>query len=241
MDVPAAGPRPRVTPQVLLGVLVIAAGVLFTLDNLGIVDADRYLQYWPSALVAVGLLKLWHAREGQGWLGGFVLVLLGSWMLLERLVDIRISLHDLWPLFFVFLGGYMVWRGLGGMGRGPVPDGRSRFSALAIMSGVVRRTTTPHFRGADLTAIMGGCEIDLRQASIAPGSEAYIDVFAFWGGIDIKVPDDWLVVNRTVPLMGGVEDKTQSPMSAAPTTLVLRGVVIMGGVSIKNASSRRDD
>lgn len=241
MDLSAPGARPRVTPQVLLGILVIAAGVLFTLDNLGVVDADRCLQYWPSALVAVGLLKLWHAREGQGWLGGFVLVLLGSWMLLERLVDIRISLHDLRPLFFVFLGGYMVWRGLGGMRRGPVPDERSRFSALAIMSGVVRRTNTPHFQGADLTAIMGGCEIDLRQASIAPGSEAYVDVFAFWGGIDIKVPDDWLVVNRVVPLMGGVEDKTQSPMPGAPRTLVLRGVVIMGGVSIKNASARRDD
>jgi len=241
MDVPAPSSRPRFTPQVLFGLLVIAAGILFTLDNLGVVDADRFLEYWPAALVAVGLLKLWHAREGQGWLGGFVLVLLGGWMLLERVVDIRISLHDLWPLFFVFLGGYMVWRGIGGATRSPVPDGRSRFSALAIMSGVVRRTNTQQFQGADLTAIMGGCEIDLREASIAAGTEAYIDVFAFWGGIDVKVPDDWVVVNRAIPLMGGVEDKTRSPMATAAKTLVLRGVVIMGGVSIKNASSRRDD
>jgi hypothetical protein len=241
MDAPAACSRPPFTPQVFFGVLVIAAGVLFTLDNLGVVDAEQYLQYWPAALVAVGLVKLWQVREGQGWIGGFVLVLLGGWMLLERLVDIRISLHDLWPLFFVVLGGYMVWRGLGGAPRRPSADARARFSALAIMSGVVRRTNTPRFEGADLTAIMGGCEIDLRQASIAPGTEAVIDVFAFWGGIDIKVPDDWLVVNRAMPLMGGVEDKTQSPLAATAKTLVIRGVVIMGGVSIKNASGRSRD
>jgi cell wall-active antibiotic response 4TMS protein YvqF len=238
---PALNPRPGFTPQVLFGLLVIVAGVLFTLDNLGVVDAGQYLQYWPSALVAIGLVKLWHAREGQGWVGGFFLVLLGGWMLLERVVAIRISLHDLWPLLFVFLGGYLVWKGLGGVRHGPAGDGHARFSALAIMSGVVRRSNTQAFEGADLTAIMGGCEIDLRQASIAPGTEAIIDVFAFWGGIDIKVPEDWLVITRAVPLMGGIEDKTHSPVSPAARTLIIRGIVIMGGVTIKNVDRRGDD
>jgi hypothetical protein len=241
MDAPIVNPRPRLTPQVLFGLLVIVAGVLFTLDNLGVIDAGQYLQYWPSALVAVGLLKLWHAREGQGWVGGVFLVLLGGWMLLERVVAIRISLHDLWPLLFVFLGGYMVWKGLGGVRYGPVGDGHTRFSALAIMSGVVRRSNTQTFQGADLTAIMGGCEIDLRHASIAPGTEAVIDVFAFWGGIDIKVPEDWVVITRAVPLMGGIEDKTHSPVSPVSKTLIIRGIVIMGGVAIKNVGRRGDD
>ena len=234
MDAPAVNPRPRFTPQALLGLFVILAGVLFTLDNLGVVDAEDYLRFWPSALVAVGLLKLWHAREGQGWIGGFLLVLLGGWMLLEGVVAIRISLHDLWPLFFVFFGGYMVWRGLGGVRRGPAAQSNSRFSALAILSGVGRRSNTQAFEGADLTAIMGGCEIDLRHASIAPGTEAVIDVFALWGGIDIKVPEDWVVINKAVPLMGGIEDNTHSPVSPVPKTLIVRGLVVMGGVSIKN-------
>jgi len=238
---PASTSRSRVTPQVILGLIVIVAGVLFTLDNLGVLDADQVIQYWPAGLVGVGLLKLWHAREGQGWVGGFFLVLLGGWMLLEHVVAIRISIGDVWPLLFVFLGGYMVWKGLGGARHGPVADGQTRFSALAIMSGVVRRSNTQTFQGADLTAIMGGCEIDLRQASIAPGAEAVIDVFAFWGGIDIKVPEDWVVITRAVPLMGGIEDKTQSPVSPATRTLIIRGIVIMGGVTIKNAGRRGDD
>jgi len=237
---PGPGSISRVTPQVFLGLIVIVAGVLFTLDNLGLVDAEQFIQYWPAGLVALGLLKLWHAREGQGWVGGFFLVLLGGWMLLEHAVAIRISIGDLWPLFLVFIGGYMVWKGFGGVRRGPPADGQNRFSALAIMSGIVRRSNTQTFRGADLTAIMGGCEIDLRQASIEPGTEAVIDVFAFWGGIDIKVPDDWIVIIRAVPIMGGIEDKTHTPASPATKTLTIGGIVIMGGVTIKNLTGRHD-
>jgi predicted membrane protein len=231
--------RPRVTIQALFGVMVIVVGVLFTLDNLEIIDARDYLQYWPAGLVAIGLLKLYQAaRSGRGWFGGLVFVSIGAWMLIERIVYVRIDAREIMPLFLVFLGGYMVWRGFGGRARPRGPDEESDFSALAIMGGVVRRSNTPNFRGADLTAVMGGCEIDLRQASIAPGGEAVIDIFAFWGGIDIKVPDDWTVVSRVVPIMGGVEDKTHAP-ATADKRLVIRGVLVMGGCAVK--SPRRTD
>jgi hypothetical protein len=101
------------------------------------------------------------------------------------------------------------------------------------MSGVSRGSNAAEFRGADLTAIMGGCEIDLRQASVAPGQEAVVDVFAFWGGIEMRVPEDWTVVSRVTPLMGGIEDQTR-PSPTASKRLQVRGFAIMGGISIKN-------
>jgi predicted membrane protein len=232
----AAPERPRVTVQALFGLMVIVVGVLFTLDNLDLIDARDYLQYWPVGLVAIGLLKLYHAaRSGQGWFGGLLFVSIGAWMLIERIVYFRIDARDVVPLFLVFLGGYMVWRGFGGRPTGAPSDGHSQFSALAIMGGVVRRSNSPTFRGADLTAVMGGCEIDLRQASIAPGTEAVIDVFAFWGGIDIKVPEDWSVSTRVIPIMGGIEDKTHAPKTP-DKRLVIRGMLVMGGCAVKNQS-----
>jgi predicted membrane protein len=226
-------PRPRFTPQALFGVMVIAIGVLFTLDNLDIVDASDYLIYWPAGLVAVGLLKLWQARAGQGIVGGLFMVGIGTWMLLERIVAIQIRVHDVWPLFFVFVGGYMVWKGFGGAKRPRSSDSNAHVSALAILAGVVRGNNSQAFEGGDLTAVMGGCEIDLREASIAPGTEAVIDVFAMWGGIEIRVPEDWTVVPRVTPIMGGLDDKTR-PAASASKRLILRGVAIMGGVGIKN-------
>jgi predicted membrane protein len=107
------------------------------------------------------------------------------------------------------------------------------------MGGVVRRSNSQTFEGADLTAVMGGCEIDLRQASMVAGGEAVIDVFAFWGGIDIKVPEDWTVIVRAIPLMGGVEDKTRVPPAATTSKrLVIRGIVVMGGVVVKNSAPK---
>lgn len=229
--------RPRITSQVVIGLMAIAVGVIFTLDNLEIIDARDYLQYWPIVFVAIGLLKLWHAiRDGHGWFAGLFFLVIGSWMLVNRVIYFQISGRDLFPLGLVFLGGYMVWRGFGGQRRGRTADGHARFSGLAIMGGVARRSNSQAFEGADLTAIMGGCEIDLRQASIPPGTEAVIDVFAFWGGIDIKVPEDWTVVTRAMPLMGGVEDKTRTPQPPPPVEkrLVISGIVVMGGVVVKN-------
>ena len=56
--------RTRLSPQLLMGLFIIVAGLLFTLDNLGLTHADEFLRYWPLALVAIGLLKLWQSREG---------------------------------------------------------------------------------------------------------------------------------------------------------------------------------
>jgi Domain of unknown function (DUF5668)/Cell wall-active antibiotics response 4TMS YvqF len=227
--------RSRFTPQVLFGLIVIAIGVLFTLDNLNVLDASDYLQYWPAALVALGLMKLWHAwREGRGWLGGVIFTGIGTWMLAEQVSYIRIDVRDFWPLMFVCMGGYLVWRGVAGPRRSRPVDGDAHMSAIAIMSGINRGGNSPAFSGADLTAVMGGCEIDLRQASIAPGTTAVIDVFAFWGGIDIRVPEDWTVVTRVTPLLGGVEDQTRPPQGASSKRVEIHGTAIMGGVVIKN-------
>lgn len=227
-------PRPRLTVQALFGLMVIAVGVLFTLDNLDVIDARAYLQYWPAGLVAIGLLKLYHAaREGQGWFGGLVFVSIGAWMLIEQIVYFRIDARDVMPLFLVFLGGYMVWRGFGG-GRPPRrSDGQSNFSALAIMGGVVRRCNAQAFRGADLTAVMGGIKLDLADTRME-GDSATVEVFAFWGGIEIYVPPDWTVTSKVTTLLGGFVDKRR-PTSVVPTkTLIVQGMVVMGGIEVKN-------
>ena len=236
--------KPRLTSQVVVGLMVIAVGVIFTLDNLGIIYSEDYLRFWPAALVLIGGVKVWQARKsGHGWLSGLIFLGVGSYMLVNHLVYIRLDARQIFPLFLVFLGGFLVWRGVfGRAGTLKTSDALHHFSALAVMSGTALRSNSQAFEGADLTAIMGGCEIDLRDASIAPNTEAVIDVFAFWGGIDLKVPEDWIIINRIVPLMGGVDDKTRPPIasSAPQKRLVVRGIVIMGGIGIRNRS-RRDD
>jgi hypothetical protein len=103
---------------------------------------------------------------------------------------------------------------------------------VAVLGGVNRGNNSRTFRGGDLTAVMGGCQIDLRNASIE--GEAVIDVFAMWCGVEIRVPENWSVSGRVTTILGGYEDKSRPPRDAATQRLVLRGMVIMGGIEIKN-------
>jgi predicted membrane protein len=223
--------RRAIVPQLVIGLLIIMAGVLFTLENVGVLDAQEYLRYWPAGLIAVGLVKLWQGRGGA--VGGFIFVFAGAWLLLQSMDIVRISLWNLWPLLLVFAGASMVWRGMYGPPRDlPTGDTHSTISAVAVLAGVNRGNNSKTFRGGSLTAVLGGCQVDLRQASIE--GEAVIDVFAMWGGIELKVPENWSVTGRVTPILGGYDDKSTAVRDSVTQRLVVRGMVIMGGVEIKN-------
>ncbi len=101
------------------------------------------------------------------------------------------------------------------------------------MGGFERRVNSQAFRGGEITAVMGGCSLDMRSCVMQPEGEAVINVFAFWGGVTIKCPPDWTVVLQGTPIMGGFEDKTIQPPHGAKR-LVIRGYAIMGGVEVRN-------
>ena len=230
------GPPPhaaRITPHLMFGLLIILIGVVSTLDNLDLVSAERFLAYWPAGLIVIGAAKLWEVRTGRGSpIGGVFFILAGTWMLLHTLDVVDVSIISFWPLLLVFAGGVVVWHSI----RGPRLRGEMAseavVNAIAILSGVQRVNSARNFRGGEMTAFMGGCAIDLRQATI--NGEAVINVFAMWGGIEISVPENWTVIDRVTPIMGGVEDSTRAPGSPQGHTLIVRGVVVMGGIEVKN-------
>src|SRR5687768_6190171 len=228
-------PRPAISAHLVFGLVVMVIGILFTLDNLNIMDGGLYLsRYWPTGLIAIGAAKMLESRQrGSGVMSGALFAAAGTWLLLHNLELIEASFLDFWPVLLVIAGVMIVWQGMHvGRVRPAGADHDSVISAIAVLSGINRGSRSSSFRGGELTAFMGACEIDLRQASI--DGEAVIDVFAMWGGVEIQVPDDWRVIGHVTPLLGGFDDKTRPPQSASAHTLIVRGVVIMGGVEIKN-------
>jgi hypothetical protein len=114
-----------------------------------------------------------------------------------------------------------------------IADDSGVFEATAILGGSSRRLSAANFQGGDATAIMGGCEIDLRDCG-SEGGPAEIDTFAFWGGVEIKVPDDWEVQVKGLAILGGYGDETRTIEGDGHKVLVVTGMAIMGGVDIKN-------
>jgi predicted membrane protein len=107
----------------------------------------------------------------------------------------------------------------------------STFSANAFLSGVEQDIESSEFRGGDASVFMGGAEVDLRRTTML-SDEATIDLSVMMGGMEIRVPRDWTVVNRITPVLGGVKNETRS--TPGGKRIVLKGSVVMGGVEIKN-------
>jgi predicted membrane protein len=232
------------TPQLILGLIVVFLGVVFTLNNVGLIDSEDYLRYWPSLLIIYGLVNFFERRTSSGRTWAAVWIVVGSALLLNNLELTRIRIWDYWPLMLVLVGFGMMrgsmsrHRKVGGfsgaIGSESVgSDENSIINGVAILGGYRRSNNSQDFRGGELTAIMGGAELDLRDASIKEG-EAVLDLFAFWGGAKIKVPEDWTISLQGMPILGGFEDKTRPPKSDTGKRLVIKGYAIMGGAEITN-------
>ncbi len=214
------------------GIIAIIAGVLFTLDNLDIVNSRVFFRLWPILFIVVGLNLLFNKQKSR--IAGSVFLIVGFLLLLANLDYIDFNVFDLLPLLLVLLGVRVIQRHRSRDESTPSdPDAQSTITASGVLSGVQRTCSAQDFKGGQLTAFMGGCEIDLRDASI--GSEpAVIDIFVMWGGVELKVPEDWRVSTETQPILGGVVDRTRAPKGGTEKSLILKGSAIMGGVEVRN-------
>ncbi|WP_245650011.1 DUF1707 SHOCT-like domain-containing protein [Millisia brevis] len=110
-------------------------------------------------------------------------------------------------------------------------------SAIAIMSGVERKGMWAVPDTFTAVAVMGGAEIDLTEAIFTAG-EVTINAFALCGGIEIKVPDDVLVQEDGIGIMGGFDSKVP-PTGDLPRAIVkVRGLALMGGVEVRRLSDK---
>jgi predicted membrane protein len=255
-------PNNRNTPKFVIGVFLVLMGVVLALDQLGLVQANHVLRFWPVALIILGLVML-QRGERQGALRALVVIVVGGWLLLNTLGLVSLDLWGfIWPLLLVFFGARIMMHNQGsGSNTSPDQPGAANPTAgttstgqtgpgyapaapnsgepvhaslFALLSGIKRRWGKSAFRGAEVTAFMGGCELDLRDALMSSGELAVVDVFVVMGGVNIFVPPNWTVSQEVVPLMGGVHDKTRSVPSNPAQHLLVRGTVVMGGVEISS-------
>lgn len=220
--------------RLLLGLTVVALGVLFLLDSAGALNADRAIDHWwPMLIVAAGILTL--AERPPSIVRGTIFTAVGVALLLFTADLLDESAWDyVWPALLILAGAVIVarWHGRA------IPAGASTEDVVrstAVFGGPKLVCTDKHFQGALLTAIFGGISLDLRDALPAPGG-ASINATAAFGGIEILVPRGWRISVRSTPIFGGLDDKTDhsEPPPANAPTLHVDAVAIFGGVDIKH-------
>lgn len=228
-------------PNLVVGLSLIFLGIALVLDRLGLVQAMVLLKWWPvlailfgaglvaQALTVLGTTDAADVRHQPVVSPGFVLFAVVAFLVVTH-VQRR---HE----------------------SSPSDAAADQVSVFVMMTSDEHTNRASHFRGGEVTSVMGRARLDLRQASIAPGEEVVLDVFTVMSRLELLVPEGWTVEVSAPRIIGRVRDErrpappdvssaTEAPdaleaiesPSPAPLSsrLVVRGLVLLGGVRIRS-------
>jgi hypothetical protein len=235
------------------GLVIVGVGVALLLDHLGVLPFGYLYRFWPLLLVLLGAMNI-MTQSGRAF--GFLLIVAGALLQLNKLNLLHLTFADVWPLAIIAVGLLLIWGSLETRGvlrrahrsksaaeafRQRIMDQTSEtdtsLNAVAVFGGCERRFTGQHFQSGRATSIFGGLELDFSDADM--DDEAVLEISCIFGGVEVRVPETWYVHSRSLPVFGGFEDKTrQTRVATTPgakrKTLIVTGLVVFGGVEIKN-------
>lgn len=110
---------------------------------------------------------------------------------------------------------------------------KERELVIAVLGGTGRKGRWSPARNNFVISVMGGAELDFREAVLAPGVTE-VQIYTVWGGVEIVVPPDLHVESHGFALMGGFEHAAEDAVDPGPgaPTLRVTGFALMGGVDI---------
>ena len=108
-------------------------------------------------------------------------------------------------------------------------EGRKLQNGTAVFCGTEMDFENVIFDGADLTAVFGGIDCDLRNAIIE--KDCVINVCCVFAGIDIFVPDNVRIVNNTNAVFGGIDVIKHN--KNFEYTIYIEGLCMFGGIDVK--------
>jgi len=203
-----------------LGLFLLLLGAAIILNLLGFeIRARDILSYWPLLLIFFGLDLLissfFRSRSAAGerktvfspgrFLCGLIIFLIGALYLARKfgyLADVKAE--TLWSVLLatmLIIAGISLIRGLSLAERS---GGR-----WAFLGGVKVGGSSPwKLESGSYFAFMGGIDMDLTAAEI-PDGETILDLTAFMGGIDVKIPPGLAVVYEGTAILGGITFKDQ--------------------------------
>ena len=107
----------------------------------------------------------------------------------------------------------------------------------AVLGGSERKGAWRPARRSRAFALLGGIELDFREAIMPPGVTE-ISVFCMLGGLEITVPPELNVELSGIPILGGFENNAGTGSPGGPT-LRIKGVAVLGGVEVKAKAARK--
>ena len=184
-----------------------------------IVPEFAFKQYWPVALIVVGIWFIF----GRGF---------GDWSNKRKMKNRYGDNYQTSPNDFNSDPTTDSQKSESYQSSNSVSD--EYIDSVAIFGGTKKNILSKNFKGGDIVSIMGGTEINLTNADI--NGTVVIDVTQVFGGTKIFIPATWDVSSEMAAIFGGFDDK-RSLVNVLPDrskVLVIKGTSIFGGIEIRN-------
>lgn len=220
--------------NVIWGLVLVAIGVIFGINALGIAEIDIFFDGWWTLFIIVPcFVDLFKDHDKVGSIIG---IFIGVGLLLgcQDVIDFNLVWKLSIPFVLVLIGLSIIFKDainskvkkeIKKLHKNNLQEYCSTFSSQEV------DFTKETFKGCSLSAIFGGVKCDLKDAIIK--SDAVIDVSAIFGGVTIFVPDDVNVKISSTPIFGGVSDDRKHKSKDNKNTIYINATSMFGGVEIK--------
>lgn len=226
--------------RLIAGVVLVVLGVGALLNQVTTFDFGSIISdWWPMLLVLVGVVQL--VTRSAPLAGALVVIVAGLVLEAGALGLLPVDFWELfWPVILIAIGASLLLPRA--MGHRASADSADSVSYFAAFGGREDRLASTSFQGGTITALFGGIELDLRDATLAAAGAA-MDVTTAFGGVNIYVPPDWVVEISGMPLFGGWSNKTITHRTDATSpskgdlvrkVLKIKAFVTFGGFEVKN-------
>jgi predicted membrane protein len=217
-----------------IGIILIIIGIGFLLGQFNVWNFTEIIAvWWPSIIIALGIYRIATDRPSL-WFGLLVFIF-GAMLQADHLDLLPWGFwNSFWPVLLIFAGIWLITSRL-------VRDKNSRkkdniLNDFYIFSGAEQRIETQNFQGGTITALFGGAELDLRNSKIIE-PEINLEMNAIFGGIELVVPEEWIVKVSGLPLFGGLDNKTKKSAlddERIKPVIKIKYLALFGGIEIKN-------
>ncbi|HVQ93744.1 MAG TPA: hypothetical protein VMU51_22090 [Mycobacteriales bacterium] len=116
----------------------------------------------------------------------------------------------------------------------PTPNSPRPSWHVALIGGLKRQGAWQVPAETISVALVGGAQLDLREATLAAPTVTVTKV-SLIGGVEVTVPANIRVEVQAVHLIGARNFKVTDPTDPNAPVLRIRAYAIFGGVNVKNA------
>jgi predicted membrane protein len=201
-----------------------------------------FLLSWKMILIAVGFVML--IKHNFQKTSAYVLIAIGTVFILNDFFPNIIETRFFWPILIIGIGISMIFKNSSSSKKKAQTittqeddlheiNSEDYIKSASLFSGITKKVVSKNFKGATISSIFGGNEINLSQADFT--GEAVIDITCVFGGVTLIVPSQWKVKSDLTSVFGGIDDQRPSMVLESISedkVLVLKGACVFGGIEI---------